>query len=399
MKSELLSCLIISFLTGCATAPINEDIGDYTTKDIIMLIGDLKNKNTQVRSLAVQALGSRGLEAIEPLLLALNDSSRQVRINAMGTLTHIYTHQAEDSRILNILISKTKESDFYIKLSAVQCLGKMKKSEAVYALIEALQDRRESYGESISQTAAKYLVKIGALAVEPLIQSLKDKDASVRYWTVKVLGQIGDTRAIEPLIGLLGDKSTVAFKRPTPRSPYCNSYSYYFPPTPLDDVRESKYISKPLPEAMQMRTYELGAKGMEEQISKAIKGMFGGNSIRISVGEQARAALINIGKPVAMPLIPLLKDRDSYVRYGAIYVLGSVKCPLAVKPLAEVLNSDTSPEVRKEAALALAMSGDQRALKFLKEALPRERRNDVKEIIEKSIEKLQNNLPEVMEGN
>jgi HEAT repeat protein len=80
-------------------------------------------------------------------------------------------------------------------------------------------------------------------------------------------------------------------------------------------------------------------------------------------------------------------------------VLGSVKCPLAVKPLAEVLNSDTSPEVRKEAALALAMSGDQRALKFLKEALPRERRNDVKEIIEKSIEKLQSSLPEVMEGN
>ena len=37
-------------------------------------------------------------------------------------------------------------------------------------------------------------------AVDPLIQALKDDDSSVRYWAIVALGKINDNRAADPLI-------------------------------------------------------------------------------------------------------------------------------------------------------------------------------------------------------
>jgi hypothetical protein len=45
-------------------------------------------------------------------------------------------------------------------------------------------------------------------AVEPLIQALKDNDSNVRYGAAIALGQINDTRAVEPLIQALKDNDS-----------------------------------------------------------------------------------------------------------------------------------------------------------------------------------------------
>ncbi|TET54739.1 MAG: HEAT repeat domain-containing protein, partial [Anaerolineales bacterium] len=53
-------------------------------------------------------------------------------------------------------------------------------------------------------------VKIGAPAVEPLIAALKQKDNNVQQAAAGALGQIGDPRAVEPLITALRNEAIQA---------------------------------------------------------------------------------------------------------------------------------------------------------------------------------------------
>src|ERR1700730_6296255 len=61
-----------------------------------------------------------------------------------------------------------------------------------------------SYDEQkVRERVAEALVKIGSAAVEPLLATLKDSDSLVQMAVAKALGQIGDARAVEPLIELI----------------------------------------------------------------------------------------------------------------------------------------------------------------------------------------------------
>ncbi|MBI5187727.1 MAG: HEAT repeat domain-containing protein [Nitrospirae bacterium] len=58
----------------------------------------------------------------------------------------------------------------------------------------------------VGYEAAKALSKIGAPAVEYLIETLKDEDWDVQVRAVWALGEIKDSRAVNPLIAILEDK-------------------------------------------------------------------------------------------------------------------------------------------------------------------------------------------------
>ena len=51
--------------------------------------------------------------------------------------------------------------------------------------------------------------------MEPLVAALKDKDKYVRKAAAEALGQIGDTRAVEPLIDALKDSDFDVFRNVT----------------------------------------------------------------------------------------------------------------------------------------------------------------------------------------
>ena len=75
----------------------------------------------------------------------------------------------------------------------------------IESLIEDLEDENSNTRES----AAMLLGNTGdSQAVEPLIKALKDEDDGVRQWAAKALGAIGDSRAVDPLIeAILKDKN------------------------------------------------------------------------------------------------------------------------------------------------------------------------------------------------
>ena len=71
--------------------------------------------------------------------------------------------------------------------------------------IEPLINALGAQNKNVRQRAVNALVKIGESAVDPLIKALGDTDEGRRRRAVNALGKIGDPKAIEPLINALGD--------------------------------------------------------------------------------------------------------------------------------------------------------------------------------------------------
>ncbi len=78
------------------------------------------------------------------------------------------------------------------------------KADEVDMLIQRL---KEDKNEGVRRMAAVALGEIkDTRAVEPLIAALKDKDSSVRNNAAEALGEIKDARAVEPLIAATADE-------------------------------------------------------------------------------------------------------------------------------------------------------------------------------------------------
>ncbi|HAH20008.1 MAG TPA: hypothetical protein DCL49_03795, partial [Candidatus Omnitrophica bacterium] len=71
--------------------------------------------------------------------------------------------------------------------------------------IEKLIKQLDYLGYGTSAFAYKKLVAIGTPAVEPLIRALGNRTYRIRCGAARALGEIGDARAVEPLIKILGD--------------------------------------------------------------------------------------------------------------------------------------------------------------------------------------------------
>jgi WD40 repeat protein len=126
------------------------------------------------------------------------------------------------------------EKDWHVRRDAAEAFGQIGDPRAIGPLIAAFKD---GY---LNEVAAEALVKIGARAVEPLIAALSDegvrepdvrapghagpvtvevmttilnnadnewRDTLVRTAAAKALGQIGDPRAVGPLIAALKDRN------------------------------------------------------------------------------------------------------------------------------------------------------------------------------------------------
>lgn len=77
----------------------------------------------------------------------------------------------------------------------------------------------------------------------------------------------------------------------------------------------------------------------------------------------AAAAILSLpADESAGRLIPLLSDKDEFVRREAAYALGQTRSPMAVTALTELLLNDKIDEVRGAAAVALGQIGDETAV-------------------------------------
>lgn len=85
----------------------------------------------------------------------------------------------------------------------------------------------------------------------------------------------------------------------------------------------------------------------------------------------ARAVLSLPPEEAAALLLPLLNDRDEFVRREAAYALGQTRRRAAVPALVGALERDKSPSVRGAAAVSLGIIGDPAATGALAQAMVR----------------------------
>ncbi len=115
-----------------------------------------------------------------------------------------------DARAVKPLIKALRDVAFDVRLNAAFALGRIGEP-AIESLIEVLED-----GNGLDREAAVEALKAmntlsdtgDARVVQPHIKLLEDKNRAARQGAAKVLGMIGDVRAVEPLGKVLSHDDT-----------------------------------------------------------------------------------------------------------------------------------------------------------------------------------------------
>jgi HEAT repeat protein len=280
---------------------------------VIGVIADLmrREQDKMIDEVADAALQS-GLQASGGSILDLK--SRVLSIAGVKRL--------EERADVKGLIAALRNRDPGVQYEAVEALGRLGNPSAVPALMGALTGDQYS---GIRWKAAEALAKIGTPAVPSLLAVLDHPDEDIRWKAAVTLGEIGDTRAISPLVELLGDKDRFVRSR---------------------------------------AAYALGLIGAPavETLKDAVSR--GDTDFR----KGAVAALGKVDDPSATEaLVPALGDPSPEIRQDAISAL-TARGPGAVPALAPAL-CDPDPRKRKGAAQALAGTGDPGARAALENAL------------------------------
>ncbi|MDY9925565.1 HEAT repeat domain-containing protein [Methanosarcina sp.] len=155
---------------------------------------DNLNANADVRKSVVLALGGiGGPKATETLTGVLTDDGEmvEVRVAAASALGNIGSPEAVSTLKM---VFDNQTMNMGIRNGALLALGKTKNQEAAGVFIKKLGDK--DFGVS----AREALINMGEPAVEPLIENLKTEDLKIKDETALILIEIGDPRAVEPLI-------------------------------------------------------------------------------------------------------------------------------------------------------------------------------------------------------
>ena len=191
---SFLTFVIIGSLLLVGCAPTIEEL--INKRDESGLIKALKNKDEEVRASAATALGDfeNSHKTVTPLIKALEDKSENVRLKAEAAL--VKTEAYAITQLLTIMKSGT----------SVSPVAKRILEKIVVNLVDELINGY--YYTTSSKYAKESLLRIGDLAVDPLIKVIgEDKVGAINV--VEVLGDIGDARAIVPLIIVLNDSDTL----------------------------------------------------------------------------------------------------------------------------------------------------------------------------------------------
>ncbi len=179
--------------------------------------------------------------------------------------------------------------------------------------------------------------------VEIQIDLLKDRDWFRRKDAAITLGEMGDERAIGPLIIALRDAEW--------------------------NVREAAEESlaqigspavEPLIKALreyQIRNYVIKVLGKikDERVLDPLMAQIRNEEFK----DVATKALVDVGLPAVERLMAVLNDKDNNVRKHAVLALGEIGIPEAVEPLIEA-TKDEDWQVRMAAIAGLDLIGDER---------------------------------------
>jgi HEAT repeat protein len=222
---------------------------------------------------------------------------------------------------------------------------KLKAKADVKGLTKALRYKKDF---EVPGRAARALGEIGdARAVPPLIAALNDEHMSLRWDAADALGKIGDARAVEPLIAAFKDGQVPNIKA-------------------LEHISGPRAV-EPLSAALEDERHEVrhaAAKALGKlRDTRGVEPLMA--ALNRSPDLPTIEALGMIGDARAVePIIATLRIKFNGMRKAAVSALRSIGDRRAVEPLIAALK-DESKAVREAAAFALEVIGDPRAVEAL----------------------------------
>ncbi len=283
------------------------------------------------------------------------------------------------------LITALRSEDPVERARAAKALGKRGDWRATEPLIRALHESKYDPDQEDP------LDQLGDPAVEPLIESLQDADASVRVLAVMALAKIGDGRAAEPLVAALKDSDELV------------QMAVW---TALVDM--GKPAVEPLisalrdnnPDVQRSAALALGELGDDLAVESLIEvltdidyrarsaaakalGLIGDSrgvpalmvALRdkdVTVRRRAANALGDIGDPRAIEaLVWAMDDQDHIVGHSSIIALHNIMRKQVDRSMDRLINDlyQANMKVRASAIVALGSLGDKRAIQHLIETL------------------------------
>jgi HEAT repeat protein len=297
------------------------ELKDKKAVDTIIEKG-LKSEYVSIRDAAIRALEKIGSdEATEPLIYVMlkYKNTRAAAIRALGKI--------KDSRAVKslIMLMHDENEELLVRKEAAQALGSIGGKEAVAGLIAALKSVTVELNERIAQE----LVKLGETAVMPLIAMLSGDSEGIMWKAATILGEIGDKRAVKPLIALLLDDSK-------------------------DECDRGNYVATALGEIV-------NAEAVDPLIELALKREE--NTLKC----MSIRALGNIGDDRAVePLIQILENESTvnlaHLGLETCWALGKLKDVRSTEPLIKILegSQDNKFGLADAAASALVQLDDDR---------------------------------------
>jgi HEAT repeat protein len=242
--------------------------------------------------------------------------------------TIIKMKTARDVRGLIRLLS---HDDPDIQYEAAEALGNIGDVSAVGPLISALKTGEIS---GVRWKAAEALAMIGPPSVDPLIDVLQYPDVDVRWKAAIALGEIGDPRAIGPLIRCLSDKDRFVIGR-----------------SALALGMIGKPAVEPLIRALQegdgnLRWGAAIALGKAKDPDAVVPLIHALADKYENVRAEAVSSLAAIGKPAIAPLIRFLKYAGGTARIEMMNALGELQANDAIEPLVQLLEKGDEEERR-----------------------------------------------------
>ena len=213
-------------------------------------------------------------------------------------------------------IAALQDEDWAIREEAALALTTLKDARAVEPLVNSLRDG----DHTVRQAAVQALMAIGSPAVPTLGRCLNEGPLSVQEEAAKILAVIGDTRVAEPLVGALASSDWIVRMHAAKA---------------LGRLHHPAALPKLLP--------------LLQDSVKAVR-------------EEATATLVSFGDQAVPMLLQALADRAWLVRLHAVEALGRLRARDAVVPLVRILLHDRDAAVRADAAEALGEIGDPAAV-------------------------------------
>ncbi|MBZ0286924.1 MAG: HEAT repeat domain-containing protein [Anaerolineae bacterium] len=132
-----------------------------------------------------------GAAAMDTLVQHIRHEHSRARHNVVHALGKL-----GDAQAVPHLIAATRDADASVRLKATYALGQIGDERAIDALIDRLDDP----AQDIQWTAREVLEAFGEKALPHLIHALTRESIPVRELAASLLGDLADTRAVEPLM-------------------------------------------------------------------------------------------------------------------------------------------------------------------------------------------------------